>query len=207
MFQVSNASSAVPAWFAQIDHVSDEKLFAVEEKLNKQNLRIIAKDISEASAKGRIVGRIAHPKSVMSGIKPAVLPIFSQALIHNFNKNIHDLKYYDQKFDIEKLCNIGKDHTLNDLLLVFFTTIVIHLKERISIEEKLNSDADHGSPIYIEEPFTHLNTAIAVEYGPLYFFILENFSKSFEEFYVNKDLDLILSQEAHSQFLKVEQRT
>uniref|UniRef100_A0A915ESG1 Tc1-like transposase DDE domain-containing protein n=1 Tax=Ditylenchus dipsaci TaxID=166011 RepID=A0A915ESG1_9BILA len=44
---------------------SDEKLFVVEEKFNKQNVRIIAKDIGQASAKGRIVGRIAHPKSVM----------------------------------------------------------------------------------------------------------------------------------------------
>uniref|UniRef100_A0A915E9Y0 Uncharacterized protein n=1 Tax=Ditylenchus dipsaci TaxID=166011 RepID=A0A915E9Y0_9BILA len=65
MFQVSNASSTFPAWFAQIDRVFGGILFVVEEKFNKQNVRIIAKDIGEASAKGRIVSRIAHPKSVM----------------------------------------------------------------------------------------------------------------------------------------------
>lgn len=44
---------------------SDEKLFTVEEKFNKQNVRIIAKNIKEANKHGRIVKRKAHPKSVM----------------------------------------------------------------------------------------------------------------------------------------------
>lgn len=44
---------------------SDEKWFSVEEKFNKQNHRVIAKNIEEANKKGRIVKKQAHPKSTM----------------------------------------------------------------------------------------------------------------------------------------------
>lgn len=44
---------------------SDEKLFTVEESVNKQNDRILAKSLSEASSSRRIVSRSQHPKRVM----------------------------------------------------------------------------------------------------------------------------------------------
>uniref|UniRef100_A0A914EPI5 Transposase n=1 Tax=Acrobeloides nanus TaxID=290746 RepID=A0A914EPI5_9BILA len=44
---------------------SDEKMFTIEEKFNKQNNRIIARNIEEANQRGRIVKRRAFSKSVM----------------------------------------------------------------------------------------------------------------------------------------------
>lgn len=44
---------------------SDEKVFTVGQKFNKQNTRILAKDISAANKNGRMVSKSAHPASVM----------------------------------------------------------------------------------------------------------------------------------------------
>ena len=44
---------------------SDEKLFTIEEKINKQNTRILAEDIVTANSNGRMVPRSGHPASVM----------------------------------------------------------------------------------------------------------------------------------------------
>ena len=43
---------------------TDECLFTVEQFHNHQNSRVLAKDATEASEKGRIVSRSGHPKSV-----------------------------------------------------------------------------------------------------------------------------------------------
>jgi hypothetical protein len=44
---------------------SDEKLFTIEEVFNKQNVRVLAHDISAANAAGRFAARSAHPASAM----------------------------------------------------------------------------------------------------------------------------------------------
>ena len=44
---------------------SDEKLFTIQEVVNKQNVRVLAHDISAANAAGRFATRSAHPASVM----------------------------------------------------------------------------------------------------------------------------------------------
>ncbi|PIC20539.1 hypothetical protein B9Z55_025705 [Caenorhabditis nigoni] len=44
---------------------SDEKLFTVEAECNSQNHRVLAKDIKEASEKGKTIHRVSHPASVM----------------------------------------------------------------------------------------------------------------------------------------------
>lgn len=44
---------------------SDEKIFTVGQQFNKQNTRILAKDISAANINGRMMSRAAHPASVM----------------------------------------------------------------------------------------------------------------------------------------------
>lgn len=44
---------------------SDEKLFTIEEVFNKQNVRVLARDISAANTTGRLAQRSAHPASVM----------------------------------------------------------------------------------------------------------------------------------------------
>uniref|UniRef100_A0A914EKN8 Tc1-like transposase DDE domain-containing protein n=1 Tax=Acrobeloides nanus TaxID=290746 RepID=A0A914EKN8_9BILA len=44
---------------------SNEKMFTIEEKFNKQNNQIIARNIEEANQRGRIVKRRAFPKPVM----------------------------------------------------------------------------------------------------------------------------------------------
>jgi len=44
---------------------SDEKLFTIEEVFNKQNVRVLAHDISAANIAGRLATRSAHPASVM----------------------------------------------------------------------------------------------------------------------------------------------
>ncbi|EYC42467.1 hypothetical protein Y032_0531g3034 [Ancylostoma ceylanicum] len=44
---------------------SDEKLFTIEESINKQNHRILALTASDANSSGRIVSRSQHPQRVM----------------------------------------------------------------------------------------------------------------------------------------------
>ncbi|RCN46195.1 hypothetical protein ANCCAN_07740 [Ancylostoma caninum] len=43
----------------------DEKIFTVEPVVNSQNNRVLAKDIEQALSRGKIVGKTAHPTSVM----------------------------------------------------------------------------------------------------------------------------------------------
>jgi hypothetical protein len=44
---------------------SDEKLFIVERSVNKQNDRVLARDLEGATRNGRLVGRRAHAPQVM----------------------------------------------------------------------------------------------------------------------------------------------
>jgi transposase len=44
---------------------SDEKLFTIEERYNKQNVRILSPNLPSANSSGRLVGRSGHPSSVM----------------------------------------------------------------------------------------------------------------------------------------------
>ncbi|KIH60904.1 hypothetical protein ANCDUO_08832 [Ancylostoma duodenale] len=44
---------------------SDEKIFTVEPIVNSQNNRVLAEDIEQALPRGEIVGKTAHPTSVM----------------------------------------------------------------------------------------------------------------------------------------------
>lgn len=44
---------------------TDEKVFTIDEKFNKQNSRIISRSLEDASDKGRHVFKSAHPSSVM----------------------------------------------------------------------------------------------------------------------------------------------
>ncbi|VDL73183.1 unnamed protein product [Nippostrongylus brasiliensis] len=46
-------------------HRLHEKLFTIEQSLNRQNNRIIASSIREANSRGRIVGRTSNPAHVM----------------------------------------------------------------------------------------------------------------------------------------------
>jgi inhibitor of nuclear factor kappa-B kinase subunit alpha len=71
---------------------SDENFFTIEEKIKKQNTRILAKDIITANSNGRIVVRDGHPASVMvwAGVTSdgkISLVFFDQGT--KINKDIH----------------------------------------------------------------------------------------------------------------------
>uniref|UniRef100_A0A915EJE2 Uncharacterized protein n=1 Tax=Ditylenchus dipsaci TaxID=166011 RepID=A0A915EJE2_9BILA len=109
---------------------------------------------------------------LQSAYKASGSALSSRRATHEFGANVRDSKFYER------------------LPVSCTTRLYFQLQTRcVRVKQNPVRTIKHHAPIYIEEPFTHLNAAFSVHYGILYFKIVQYFINSFEELYMNMDLD------------------